>query len=230
MLCAAMLLLAAPASAHDKKHAKVFKAKLEATDAAKTAGIPDARGRAHLVDGRKHDKVSLHVKGLEPGETYLWKIHAGHGGAIPAQCAPSATRPYPAGPTACARAATPTRRRARRASPPTRQRWRLLVEVQLEDGTVVASGDFERKRRGHEHGDKPHGKPGDDDSPGEGARRARQRQGRRPRPPRRRLTKDPGGSCPCQPPGLEAFPVSSPARPGRDRPAPPLGRVAAGGS
>ena len=67
ILCAGALLIAAPASAHEKhgKHAKVSKAHLEATEAATAAGIPDARGRAHLVDGRKHDHVTLHMKGLE---------------------------------------------------------------------------------------------------------------------------------------------------------------------
>jgi hypothetical protein len=67
----AELLLAAPASGQMKSEGKVSRAKLTATEAATAAGIPDARGRAQLVDGRKRNDVSLHVKGLEPGETYL---------------------------------------------------------------------------------------------------------------------------------------------------------------
>jgi hypothetical protein len=146
MVAVAVLLLAAPASAHDtKSHAKVFKAKLSGDD---------ARGRAQLVDGRKHDKVSLHVKGLEPGETYVWAITQ-EGGEPDFTYGTLKVRPS-------GNANAKARSTTFKASD-----GDFSVEVQLEDGTVVASGDFERAghgRRGENdrgHG-KGHDKPGDD--------------------------------------------------------------------
>src|SRR5688500_6668185 len=93
---AVLVALAAPASA-DKKGATVSKAHLEATAAATAAGIPEARGRAQLVDGKKNNKVSLHMKGLKPGETYLWHVHQATAEGDP--CAAGSTvgnpTPYP---------------------------------------------------------------------------------------------------------------------------------------
>jgi hypothetical protein len=41
-----------------------------------TAGlVPATRGHAQLVDGKKNNKVSIHVRGLQPGVTYTWHIH-----------------------------------------------------------------------------------------------------------------------------------------------------------
>jgi hypothetical protein len=81
----AALAAAAPAAAHDhgSKRAKVSRAQLAATEAAATAGIPDVRGKAQLVDGRKRDKVSLHVRGLKAGDTYLWDVRRATGAGDP---------------------------------------------------------------------------------------------------------------------------------------------------
>jgi len=57
--------------------AKTYKASLAATPAAALALVPDAKGKAQLVDGKKNNKVSLHMKGLKAGETYLWHVHQG---------------------------------------------------------------------------------------------------------------------------------------------------------
>jgi hypothetical protein len=131
---AAALLLAAPAAAHEKKHAKVFKATLTAADKKS-----EVRGRAQLVDGRKHDKVTVHVKGLEPGETYAWSVQQEVGETD------FTYRTLTAGPSGNASA------KARSDSFDAGD-GDFSVEVELEDGTVVASGDFERRGRGHKHG------------------------------------------------------------------------------
>jgi hypothetical protein len=72
------LALAGVATAHDDhgaKSAKVYRATLAKTGAADTAQLPDVKGKAQLVDGKKHNKISIHVRGLKPGDTYGWHIH-----------------------------------------------------------------------------------------------------------------------------------------------------------
>ena len=167
ILCAGALLIAAPASAHEKhgKHAKVSKAKLAATEAATAAGIPDVRGRAHLVDGRKHDDVSLHVKGLEPGETYLWHVHQATGEGDP--CAAGSTvgnpTPYP-GLTYRALKARPSgnaNSKGRSRTFPVAaedSEGDYYVNVHLEDGTVIACGVLEPRKRHAKGHDGDHGK------------------------------------------------------------------------
>jgi hypothetical protein len=164
---AALLLAAAPASAHKPKHAKVSTAKLEATAAATAAGIPDARGRAQLVDGRKRDKVSLHMKGLAPGETYLWHVHQATGEGDP--CAAGSTvanpAPYPGWTyrELTARESGNASSKGRSTTFPSEDgEGDFYVNVHLEDGTVVACGVLERKRHKHHGG---HHK-GHDDGPG----------------------------------------------------------------
>jgi Cu/Zn superoxide dismutase len=157
ILCAGALLIAAPASAHEK-HAKVSKAKLAATDAG------DARGRAQLVDGRRRDKVSLHMKGLEPGETYLWHVHEGD------SCAAGDAPPYP-GWTYRALKARPSGNASAKGRSETfpAADGDFYVDVHLQDGTVIACGvlggkrakhvktDDDRGGRGHGHGKPDHG-------------------------------------------------------------------------
>jgi hypothetical protein len=182
IVCAGALLLAAPAAAHDNhgKRAKVSKAQLEATEAATAAGIPDARGRAHLVDGRKHDHVTLHMKGLEPGETYLWHVHQATAEGDP--CAAGSTvgnpAPYPGWTyrTLTARESGNANSKGRSSTFPVAEEegeGDYYVNVHLEDGTVIACGTLERKSRGQKvrseddddkkgHG-RGHAKPRDDD-------------------------------------------------------------------
>jgi hypothetical protein len=166
ILGAAVLLLAAPASAAENKRAKVSKATLTATEAATTAGIPDARGRAHLVDGRKRDKVSLHMKGLEAGETYLWHVHQATGEGDP--CAADSTvgnpTPYPGWTyrELTARPSGNANSKGRSTTFPAadeESEGDFYVNVHLEDGTVIACGVLERKGRA---GAKAQGKQDDD--------------------------------------------------------------------
>jgi hypothetical protein len=67
--------VATAASGHS---AKVYRATLNAVNpAATTAGLATVTGRAQLVDGKRNNKVSLHMRNLAPGTTYLWHVHTG---------------------------------------------------------------------------------------------------------------------------------------------------------
>jgi hypothetical protein len=154
LLAAATLLVAAPASAQ-KNPAKVYKAHLEANAAATAAGIPDARGRAQLVDGRKNNKVSLHMKGLKAGETYLWHVHQATGEGDP--CAAGSTVgnpvPYPGWTYRELKAngsgnANSKGRSSEFPAATGDTGADYYVNVHLQDGTVVACGVLERKRGG----------------------------------------------------------------------------------
>jgi hypothetical protein len=66
------------AVAESKPSAKTYKASLAPVNpAATTAGVPNVAGSSQLVDGKKNNKVSLHVRNLAPSTTYLWHIHTG---------------------------------------------------------------------------------------------------------------------------------------------------------
>jgi CHRD domain len=67
---AAVLALAALAVA-SHKGAKTYKADLDPV----VAGATAPTGKAKLVDSKKNNKVTVHVKGLEPGATYAWHVH-----------------------------------------------------------------------------------------------------------------------------------------------------------
>jgi hypothetical protein len=67
--------VAIAASSHS---AKVYRASLDAVDpAATTAGVADVEGSSQLVDGKKNNKVSLHMHNLAADTTYLWHVHSG---------------------------------------------------------------------------------------------------------------------------------------------------------
>jgi hypothetical protein len=69
----AVLALAAPAAAGTGNHATTYKAKVaSATDSS-------VRGKASLVDGKRRDKVQLHIKGLAAGATYTWAVREAAG-------------------------------------------------------------------------------------------------------------------------------------------------------
>jgi hypothetical protein len=129
-----------------------------ATAAATTAGIPDVRGRAQLVDGRKRNKVSIHVRGLAAGQTYLWHVHQATAAGDP--CAAGSTvgnpTPYPgwtyraltAGAAGNANSKGTSSTFPVAAPQDTGQAY--YVNVHLLDGTVIACGVLERKARQHE--------------------------------------------------------------------------------
>jgi hypothetical protein len=70
--------VAGVATADSGHSAKTYKASLAAVNpAATTAGLPTVAGRAQLVDGKKNNKVSLHMRNLAAGTTYVWHVHEG---------------------------------------------------------------------------------------------------------------------------------------------------------
>jgi hypothetical protein len=74
----AALCVAGPATAGSGKSAKTYKASLTAVNpAATTAGVASVRGRSQLVDGKKNNKVSLHMRNLAADTMYLWHVHEG---------------------------------------------------------------------------------------------------------------------------------------------------------
>jgi len=81
-------LLAIPGSAMAAgKGAKVYRAKL----APVAADATTPTGRAHLVDGKKNNILTIHAKGLTAGVAYPWHMHAFDPSVTPDPCAPGAT-------------------------------------------------------------------------------------------------------------------------------------------
>jgi hypothetical protein len=73
-----VLGVAGVASADGANSAKTYKASLAAVNpAATTAGLATVVGKAQLVDGRKRNKVSLHMRHLAANTMYLWHVHEG---------------------------------------------------------------------------------------------------------------------------------------------------------
>jgi Cu/Zn superoxide dismutase len=74
----ASLSVAGAATANGAHSAKTYRASLTAVNpAATTAGLAHVTGTAQLVDGKKNNKISLHMRDLAPGTVYLWHIHEG---------------------------------------------------------------------------------------------------------------------------------------------------------
>jgi hypothetical protein len=74
----AAVAVAGLAAANGGHSAKTYKASLTAVDpAATTAGLATVVGKAQLVDGKKNNKVSLHMRNLAPSTLYLWHVHEG---------------------------------------------------------------------------------------------------------------------------------------------------------
>jgi hypothetical protein len=70
--------IASVATAESGHSAKPYKASLAAVNpAATTAGVATVVGKAQLVDGKKNNKASLHMRNLAPGTVYLWHVHEG---------------------------------------------------------------------------------------------------------------------------------------------------------
>jgi hypothetical protein len=74
----AAIAVAGVATAASGHSAKTYKASLTAVNpAATTAGLATVTGKAQLVDGKKNNKASLHMRALAPNTTYLWHVHVG---------------------------------------------------------------------------------------------------------------------------------------------------------
>src|SRR3982751_948586 len=70
--------LAGVATADSAHSAKTYKASLAAVNpAATTAGLATVAGKAQLLDGKKNNKVSLHMRNLAASTMYLWHVHEG---------------------------------------------------------------------------------------------------------------------------------------------------------
>lgn len=70
--------IASVATAASGPSAKPYKASLAAVNpAATTAGLATVVGKAQLVDGKKNNKVSLHMRNLAADTVYLWHVHEG---------------------------------------------------------------------------------------------------------------------------------------------------------
>jgi hypothetical protein len=74
----ACLLALAGVAVANGKGAKTYRADLTPVNpAATTAGLATVVGKAQLVDGKKNNKASLHMRGLAADTTYLWHVHEG---------------------------------------------------------------------------------------------------------------------------------------------------------
>jgi hypothetical protein len=141
------LAFAGAASAHGDHHAKgakVYRAAL-------------TKGKAHLVDGKKHNKLTIHLRGLTAGQTYIWQLHKA-ASATSDPCSPAQPvvvgSPYgdwaygalvanDAG-NASAKATSATFDSRADTGP-------FYVEVHLGDGTVIACGVLKAKTSHGKH-------------------------------------------------------------------------------
>jgi hypothetical protein len=160
---AGTLAFAGVAGAHGDHHgAKVYRATLVKTTAADTAQLPGVIGKAQLVDGKKRNKISIHLRGLKPGETYGWHVHKA-ANATDDPCAP--TTPVVDGTpygdwlygaltanedgNASAKATSVTFDSRADQGP-------FYVDVHLADKTVIACGVLKGKWHGKHGHAKPH--------------------------------------------------------------------------
>jgi hypothetical protein len=66
---------AAVANKGHSKRAKVYKATILPVVYGADQAYSGIGGKAHLVDGRRRDHVTIHMRGLTPKTTYPWHVH-----------------------------------------------------------------------------------------------------------------------------------------------------------
>jgi Cu/Zn superoxide dismutase len=143
--------IAAVASAASGHSATPYRASLAAVNpAATTAGLASVVGKAQLVDGKKNNKVSLHVRNLAPGTLYLWHVHEGSCAATGAPVAGWTYRTQ-AGPngtlTSNASGNANTRGKSATFDADVTKSYSVNVHVStltngLAPGTIIACGDL----------------------------------------------------------------------------------------
>jgi hypothetical protein len=70
--------IASAATAASGPTATPYKASLAGVNpAATTVGLATLVGKAQLVDGKKNNKVNLHMRNLAASTVYLWHVHTG---------------------------------------------------------------------------------------------------------------------------------------------------------
>jgi hypothetical protein len=143
---------------HGAKGAKVYRATLVKTAAADTAQLPNVKGKAQLVDGKKRNKISIHVRGMKPGETYGWHVHKA-ANATDDPCAPPAPvvdgTPYGDwvyGALTANEAGNGSAKGTSATFDSRADTGPFYVDVHLADGTVIACGVLKAKPK------KSHGK------------------------------------------------------------------------
>jgi hypothetical protein len=152
---AAAIGLAGVATADAGPSAKTYKAALTAVNpAATTAGVPKVSGRAELVDGKKRNTVSLHMRRLAPSTTYLWHVHAGSCAATGAPVAGWSYRTHAGANgtlTTDSSGVANTNGRSATFNAGSGKRYSVNVHVAVDTngvaaGTIVACGDLKRSK------------------------------------------------------------------------------------
>jgi len=159
--------VASVATADSGHSAKTYKASLAAVNpAATTAGLASVVGKAKLVDGKKKNKVGLHMRNLAAGTMYLWHVHVGTCAATGAPVAGWTYRTQdPAGNgtlTSNASGNANTKGRAATFNADPTKRYSVNVHVAtltngVAAGTIIACGDLTAsKASGKSKPKKPH--------------------------------------------------------------------------
>jgi hypothetical protein len=153
----AVLSVAGVASAHGGHgghRATVFGAKLAKTAAATDPAYAQVAGRAHLVDGRKHNPLVVHARHLKPNTAYTFELSTAPCDQASATVAAFGVK------SATSNAAGKLRGKADTSSFKAADGTTYYVVV--KDGTTaIACGELKRKRANDTFElDKPHKKSG----------------------------------------------------------------------
>jgi Cu/Zn superoxide dismutase len=159
--------VASVAIADSGHSAKTYKASLAAVNpAATTAGLATVAGKAQLVDGKKNNKVSLHLRNLAPGTVYLWHVHEGSCAATGAPVAGWTYRTHDAAGngtlTSNASGTANTKGKSATFNADPTKNYSVNVHVStltngLAAGTIIACGDLKTsKASGKSKPKKPH--------------------------------------------------------------------------
>jgi hypothetical protein len=147
--------LAGGSTADAGPSAKTFKATLTAVKpAATTAGVPKVAGRAELVDGKKRNTVSLHMRRLAANTMYLWHVHEGTCAATGAPVAGWTYRTQTGANgtlTSDSSGVANTDGRSRTFNAASGKRYSVNVHVAADTngvaaGTIIACGDLKRSK------------------------------------------------------------------------------------